>query len=84
MTARDINPRTFAEKLDKGAFPAEVTKLAGCKYGSLVAILPSNMQSLSENENSSEGKQNQESKTCLHDIISYLATAVSEVLSSYP
>lgn len=57
MTARDINPRTFAEKLDKGAFPTEVTKLAGCKYGSLVAMLPSNMQSLSENDNSSEEKQ---------------------------
>lgn len=82
MTARDINPRTFVKKLDRGAFPTEVTKLDGCKYGSLVAILPSNI--VFENENSLEEKQNQESKTGLHDIISYLATAVSEVLSSYP
>lgn len=30
MTASDINPRTFAEKLDKGVLFPEVTKLSGC------------------------------------------------------
>ena len=80
MTARDINPRAFAEKFEKGALlPLGSLSWLDVNTDLLVAILPPNMQPWSENS----GKQDQDRKV-LDDIILYLATAVFEAFPSYP
>lgn len=83
MIARNINPRTFSEKLDKDAFPTEVTN-SGWMQIWVAGGHPAIKYAVFVWELAQRKSKTKRARQGLHDIISDLATAVSEVLSGYP